>query len=198
MPKHQKISTTKRKTQETHHLHWTSNFLFSPYFFVNACVLFSPHQEPKNHRCLFRTIWRFPVAAAVGSPTSRRQVSLRRCGRWCGRRCPGDPPGALGGKAFVVGLREKLMMEVAVFFCIFGWFGKVDVCCCWYECCAILVGGRLLWKRYMLLFEICVYAFFGGIGCWRTGRREVKQKGEVLSGSWIRGSFVLGRFQFFN
>lgn len=71
----------------------------------------------------------------------------------------------------------KLMMEVDVFFPIFCWFGKVDVCCCWYECCAILVGGRLLWKRYMLLFEICVYAF-----CWGHWLLKNREEGSETKG----------------
>ena len=110
-------------TPENHHL----NFKISIFpIFLCEC-LFSFFTSPgTNHRCLPRTIWRFPVAAAVGSPTSRRQVSLRRYGRWCGRQCPGDHPGALGGKVFVVELREKLMMEVDVIFGIFCLFWKVE------------------------------------------------------------------------
>ena len=151
-------------TQETHHLHWTSNFLFSPYFFVNACVLFSPHQEPKNHRCLFRTIWRFPVAAAVGSPTSRRQVSLRRCGRWCGRRCPGDPPGALGGKVVVVVLR----MEVDDgSWCFFSYFWLV-----WKGGCLLLLvrmlcnfswGEVVVEKVYVIVWNLCLCFLLGAL-----------------------------------
>lgn len=59
----------------------------------------------------------------------------------------------------------KLMMEVDVFFPIFCWFGKVDVCCCWYECCAILVGGGCCGKGICYCLKFVFMLFVGGIGC---------------------------------
>lgn len=89
------------------------------------------------------------------------------------------------------------LMFVFVFFVFFDCFERWTFCCCWYEYVGMLCNfswGEVCCGKGIYHCLKFVFMLFFGIGCWRTGRREVKQKGEVLSGSWIRGSFVLGRF----
>ena len=82
---------------------------------------------------------------------------------------PRRPPRCRWWKGFCCWAPGEVVDGSWCFFCIFwfflivlkgGRFVVVVVGMNMYECCAILVGGGLLWKRYISLFEICVYVFF--------------------------------------